>query len=61
MIRELGASNWENAVWDSLGYVYHQLGDHQQAITCYQRALDLSRELADRWNEAATLDHLGDI
>ena len=31
-----------------------------QAITCYQRSLDLSRELADRWNEAATLDHLGD-
>src|SRR5262249_19308650 len=44
-----------------LGYTYHRLGEHQQAINCYQRAIDLSRERTDRYNEAAGLDTLGDV
>jgi hypothetical protein len=31
-----------------------------KAITCYQHALDLFRDLGDRYNEANTLAHLGD-
>ena len=31
------------------------------AITCYERSLSLCRELADRYNEADTLDHLGRV
>ena len=46
--------------WDSLGYIHHHLGDYQQAIRCYERSLILCRELADRYNEAGTLDHIGD-
>ena len=33
----------------------------QRAIACYQRSVDLWRELADRFNEADTLDSLGDV
>ena len=61
VMRELEAWTWEGAVWDSLGYIHHQLGDYQQAIACYQRASTSARELADRFNEADTLDNLGDV
>src|SRR5262249_43443835 len=44
-----------------LGYIHHQLGSYRSAITCYERSLNLCRELADRFNEAGTLDHLGDV
>ncbi|HEY1345836.1 MAG TPA: tetratricopeptide repeat protein, partial [Streptosporangiaceae bacterium] len=50
-----------SAAWDSLGYIHHQLGSYRCAITCYERSLNLCRELADRFNEAGTLDHLGDV
>ena len=61
-IRALGERSWDDfATWDSLGYIHQHLGNHQQAITCYQRAVDLCRERADRYNEAVTLDHLGDV
>src|SRR5262249_32054117 len=39
----------------------HRLGSYRSAITCYERSLNLCRELADRFNEAGTLDHLGDV
>ena len=38
-----------------------QARHHQRAVTCYERSLDLCRELADRYNEAGTLDRLGDV
>ncbi|HZC61460.1 MAG TPA: tetratricopeptide repeat protein [Streptosporangiaceae bacterium] len=57
----MGEPHWEAATWDSLGLIHHGLGDHQQAIACYQRSVDLWRELADRFNEADTLDSLGDV
>ena len=59
VIRELGASNWENAVWDSLGYVYHQLGDYQQAITCYQHAIDIFGRLGNQCFTADSIAKLG--
>jgi Tetratricopeptide repeat len=42
----MGERNWEAATWHSLGYIYHQLGDHQRSVGCYERSLDLCRELA---------------
>ncbi|XUL94015.1 tetratricopeptide repeat protein [Streptomyces galilaeus] len=50
----------EAGTWDSLGIARHHLGEHQQAITCYQCALRLYREVGDTFSEAGTLRHLGD-
>ncbi len=61
-IRALGERSWDDfATWDSLGYIHQHIGNYQQATSCYQRAVDLCRERADRYNEAVTLDHLGDV
>jgi len=46
--------------WDSLGYAHHHLGNHNQAITCYGHALDLVRDLGERYGEVTALTHLGD-
>jgi tetratricopeptide (TPR) repeat protein/transcriptional regulator with XRE-family HTH domain len=46
--------------WDSLGLVYHRLGDFQAAAAAYQRAIDLYRKASDRYYEAGTLVRLGD-
>ncbi|MDN3028355.1 BTAD domain-containing putative transcriptional regulator [Streptomyces sp. S.PB5] len=48
------------AAWDTYGYAHHQLGHHDQALACYRRALELFREVGDRFGEVATLTHLGD-
>jgi tetratricopeptide (TPR) repeat protein len=45
----------------AIAYFHHKLGDYHRAVTCYERSLDLCRELADRYNEAGTLDRLGDV
>ena len=45
---------------DSLGYAHHHLGHHTEAITCYRQALDMFREIGDRYNQAKILTHLGD-
>jgi DNA-binding SARP family transcriptional activator len=45
---------------DSLGYIYHRLGHHKQAAASYREALDLRRMLGERYNEATTLNQLGD-
>jgi hypothetical protein len=44
-----------------LGYIHHQLGNYRSAITCYEHSLTLCRELADRFNEAVSLNNLGDV
>jgi tetratricopeptide (TPR) repeat protein len=36
-------------------------GDYAEAVACYERAIALSRDLADRFNEADTLSSLGDV
>ncbi|MEU7849045.1 tetratricopeptide repeat protein [Micromonospora parva] len=48
------------ATWDSLGFAHHHLGQYDRAVECYERTLALTRELGDRWGEAATLSRLGD-
>lgn len=45
---------------DSLGYAHHRLGEHAEAIDCFQRAVDLFRHIGDRHSEGITLHHLGD-
>jgi tetratricopeptide (TPR) repeat protein len=42
-----------------LGMAYHSIGQVQQAITFYQQALIIARELDDRRGEATRLGHLG--
>ena len=45
--------------WDSLGYTHQRLGQHQEAVTCYQHAIELFRSLGARHNEAGALTSLG--
>ena len=61
MMQELEFREGEAGTWNSLGYVYHGLADHQQAASCYQRALGLFSTLGDRYNEASTLTSLGNV
>jgi tetratricopeptide (TPR) repeat protein/transcriptional regulator with XRE-family HTH domain len=58
--REIGNKIGEAESWDSLGYAYHQLGDHGQATACYERAISCLGELASRHEEAVTRTRLGD-
>jgi len=60
LFQELGYPQLEAATWDSLGYAHHHLGDHAESAACYQRALDLHREVGNRWGQAETLDSIGD-
>jgi tetratricopeptide (TPR) repeat protein len=56
-----GEPGYKAPVWRSLGFIYHQLGSHRRAIGCYERSLELSRTLCDRFSEGATLGDLGDV
>jgi tetratricopeptide (TPR) repeat protein len=60
-LRELDHGPGEELVWNTLGYIRHQMGDHQQAIACYRRVLDLCGQTGDRYNQACVLDSLGDV
>jgi len=57
---EKGHRSGEAAAWDSLGYASHHLGQHREALACYERALALHRLLGDRYNQSQTLVYLGD-
>jgi tetratricopeptide (TPR) repeat protein len=56
-VAELGATGHD---WDSLGHAHHHLGDHVDAIACYQRALDLIRDLGGGFCDSVILVHRGD-
>ncbi len=43
----------------NLGTVYRNIGRYQQAITCYEQALAIAREVGDRPNEGVWLGNLG--
>lgn len=60
LLAETGDKYGQAGTWDSLGYAYHQSGDHEQATTCYHNAIDLHRQAGDRHNEADALTRLGD-
>ncbi|GAB2607837.1 SARP family transcriptional regulator [Paractinoplanes abujensis] len=48
------------AIWDSLGFIRHGLGEHDAAVACYETALALYRRIGDLYWVADTLVHLGD-
>ena len=59
--------SWEHDRWelealtrDSIGYAHHHLGHAVRAIASYQRAVELFRELGDRYNQGMSLNRLGD-
>jgi tetratricopeptide (TPR) repeat protein len=58
--RTLGNRRGEYNTLDSLGYIYHLLGDFAKAEDFYTEALEIHLELGDRWAHATTLSHLGD-
>jgi cytochrome c-type biogenesis protein CcmH/NrfG len=60
LLRELNHRPGQAATWDSLGYAYHHLGDRGQAVTCFNQAIALYRDLGERYQEAGTLARLGD-
>ncbi|WP_435817438.1 hypothetical protein [Micromonospora arida] len=37
-----------------------EVGQYGRAVECYERTLELTRDLGDRWGEADTLSRLGD-
>lgn len=49
----------EAATLDSLGYVAHHTGEHEQARGYYRQALAVYRGAGHTYGEANTLDHLG--
>jgi len=59
LLEELDLSGRANT-WDSIAYAHHLLGQHTEAITCYQHSLDLYRRLGDRFFEADIISYLGD-
>jgi len=42
-----------------VGWFYAKLGNHRQALIYCQQALDLQREIGDRFGQAETYDSLG--
>lgn len=56
----LGHPEGEADVLLNIGEIEQRLGHHEQALSRYQRSLDIDRSLGDRYWEAVALDHLGD-
>jgi DNA-binding SARP family transcriptional activator/tetratricopeptide (TPR) repeat protein len=47
-------------VWDTLAFAHHHLGNLARARLCYERAIRLLRAGGDRYNEAGSINRLGD-
>jgi tetratricopeptide (TPR) repeat protein len=43
----------------NLGSAYYNLGRYEKAITCYEKALEIAREIGDRGGESKSLSNLG--
>lgn len=43
---------------DCLGYIEHRSGRHDRALACFERSLELCRDLGATYYEADALDHL---
>jgi DNA-binding SARP family transcriptional activator/Tfp pilus assembly protein PilF len=50
----------EAATLDSLGYIAQKTGQYTRALNRYRRALELRRELGNSYDQATTLEHLGE-
>ncbi|GAB3882969.1 BTAD domain-containing putative transcriptional regulator [Kibdelosporangium lantanae] len=57
----LGASTSKADTLDTIGYVYHHLGDHAQAVAYYQRCLVLGQESQDIMTQGTALARIGDV
>jgi tetratricopeptide (TPR) repeat protein len=51
----------EANTWDTLGFANLRLGQPDEAIACYQRAIELDRKLNSRAHESDVHRHIGDI
>ena len=60
LCRSIGYSPGEAGTWDTLGFVWQRLGNHTEAAACFLRAVDLDREMGNRFDLARALTHLGD-
>ena len=60
LCRSIGYSPGEAGTWDTLGFVWQRLGNHAEAAVCFLRAVDLDREMGNRFDLARALTHLGD-
>lgn len=61
LAKAAGAEWTEASVWDTLGYIHHQLEDYPRARDCYQQALHIIHKVGDLYREAETLDHIADV
>jgi tetratricopeptide (TPR) repeat protein len=48
-------------IYAELGSVYDDLGKQQEALTYYEQALDIRREVGDRGGEGTTLHNIGTL
>lgn len=53
-----GHRHGEAGSWDGVGYIHRHLGNHSRADECYQPAIGLYEDLADRFPQADTIAHL---
>jgi len=59
--QQLGNRHSEANTWDSLGYIHHQLRNHQRAGDCYGNAIEIFDHIGDRYEAAQTLVRIGDV
>lgn len=52
-------SRRQSSILNNIGRMHHELGEMEEAVESWRRALPLKRELDDRLGEAATLSNLG--
>jgi tetratricopeptide (TPR) repeat protein len=58
--REVGNQSAEAGCWHSLGYALHHLGRHDEAIECFERAVDMCVGLGEVYYLSMAYTHLGD-
>ncbi len=60
LCQAIGYTPGEAGTWDTLGVVLLRLGSHDEAVSCFLRAITLDREMGNRYDLAMVLSHLGE-
>jgi tetratricopeptide (TPR) repeat protein len=60
LLAEQGHQDGQAAMWDSLGYIHRGLGNFTDAIDCHEKAVEMTRQIGDRYMEAEALLGTGD-
>ncbi|MCP2347864.1 BTAD domain-containing putative transcriptional regulator [Nonomuraea roseoviolacea] len=60
ILAEHGYAQGEAHAWDSIAYILQTMGEHAQAVVCYERAVELFRWCDDLYPAAETLVRLGE-